>query len=208
MITFFLEHKIAFLIVSEVIFWVFVVLALLFRYWFRMKKASFLAFIILILEELAVFFFGVLDYIYVGTFSSFQVIIVIFILYGIIFGKSDFKKLDRWIKKKVAHIKGETLPIDEEDIRGDAYGKEHAKQERRNFYGHFLTFIMLHIIFAILFGYVPESFFNIPLPQGIEGISKTSNHNPIASISNIWTKILIVDFIWSFSYTIFPKKEK
>lgn len=208
MITFLFDHKLAFLIVSEVIFWVFVVLALLFRYWFRMKKASLVAFIILILEELAVLFFGVLDYIQVGTFSSFQVIIIIFIIYGLIFGKSDFKKLDKWIKKKVAHIKGETLPVEVEDTRGALHGKEHAKQERRNFYGHFLTFIMAHIIFAILFGFVPESFFNMPLPQEIEGIIKTSNHNPISSISNIWTKILIIDFIWSFSYTVFPKKEK
>lgn len=208
MITFLLEHKIAFLIISEVIFWVFVVLALLFRYWFRMKKASLVAFIILILEEIAVLFLGVLDYIHMGTFSSFQVIIVIFIIYGLIFGKSDLKKLDRWIKKKVAHLKGETLSIVDEDTRGDIYGEEHAKQERQNFYGHFLTFVMAHIIFAILFGFVPDSLFSIPLPHGIEGIIKTSNHEPIASISNVWTKILIIDFIWSFSYTIFPKKEK
>lgn len=191
MISFILEHKVTFLIASEVIFWVFVSLALLLRYWFRMKKASLAAFIILILNELAVFLVGVLDYIAIGMISQFQILIIIFILYSIIFGRSDFKKLDRWIQKKVAQMKGEPIPDFGEKPKRQLYGKEHAKEERKGFYKHFLIFVVAHIGFALLLAFV-----------------KTDDNNLIGGISNIWTKILIIDFIWSFSHTIWPKKEK
>ncbi len=191
MISFLLENKVIFLMASEVIFLVFVSLALLFRYWFRLKKASLAAFIIVILNELAVLVIGVLDYIEVGTFSQFQMIIVIFIIYALIFGKSDFKKLDRWIQKKVARMKGEPIPDFGEEPARQLYGKEHAREERKGFYKHLLLFVVVHICFAILFAFV-----------------KLDDNNLLAGISNIWTKVLIIDFIWSFSYTIWPKKEK
>lgn len=191
MISFLLEHKVTFLIASEVIFWVFVSLALLLRYWFRLKKASLAAFIILILNELAVFLIGVLDYIEIGTISQFQILIIIFILYSLIFGKSDFKKLDRWIQKKVARMKGEPIPDFGEAPKRALYGKEHAKEERKGFYRHFIIFVAAQICFAIILKFVPMTSTNL-----------------IAGISNIWTKVLIIDFIWSFSYTIWPKKKK
>ncbi len=35
-----------------------------------------------------------------GEISSLQIIITIFVLYAITFGYQDFRKLDRWMKKK------------------------------------------------------------------------------------------------------------
>lgn len=213
MIPFVVEHKVAFLIGSEVIFWVFVSLALILRYWFRLKKASFVAFIILILNEVMVFLIGVFDYLDTGTFSSFQILIVAFILYALIFGKKDFKKLDHWIQKKVARFKGEeSIPVFDDDPKQNLYGKEHAKLQRRNFYIHFLIFVAAHIVFALLFGFIPDSILNVPIPEWLAnlniGSTRTNEFNVIAGISSIWTKILLIDFIWSFSYTIWPKKEK
>ena len=191
MISFLLNHKIEVLIASEIIFFVFVGLALLLRYWFRLKKASIIAFIIVILNELAVFAIGVFDYIEVGTFSQFQMLIIIFIIYAILFGKSDFKKLDRWIQKKVAKLKGEPIPDFGEESKRKLYGKEHAKEERKGFYQHLIIFVIAQICFFLMLHFIPME-----------------NTDLIAGISNVWTKVLIIDFIWSFSYTIWPKKEK
>lgn len=191
MISFLLEHKIAVLIASEVIFFVFAGLALLLRYWFRLNKASLAALIIVILNELAVLLLGVMDYIQLGTISLFQILIIIFIIYALLFGRSDFKKFDRWIQKKVAQMKGEPLPDFGEEETKPLYGKEHAKEERKNFYKHLLIFAVAHGAFAILSTFI-----------------EFGEHHVFADISNVWVKILIIDFIWSFSYTIWPKKEK
>lgn len=191
MVSFLLEHKLTILIATEIMFWILASLALLLRYWFRMKKASFAVFIILIISQLAVLCIGILDYMIGGTLSQFHIVIIILLLYGLIFGKSDFQNLDRWIQRKVAQMKGEPIPDFSEAPQKHLYGKEHAKAERKRFYKHLLIFVIAHICFAI-----------------IGAVVNPNLAKPIADISNIWFKILIIDFLWSFSYTIFPKKEK
>lgn len=44
--------------------------------------------------------------------------------------------------------------------------------------------------------------------QYYQHLSKGNNTNLIAGISNTWFKVLIIDFIWSCLYTIWPKKRK
>ncbi|WP_376845772.1 hypothetical protein [Camelliibacillus cellulosilyticus] len=212
MMAFIIEHKVAILIASEVIFWLFVGLALILRYWFQLKKASLIAFIIVIINEIAVFLIGVFDYLDTGAFSSFQILIIVFVLYSLIFGKKDFQKLDHWIQKKVARLKGESLPVFEDDPKQNLFGKAHAKMERKHFYQHLIFFIAAHLACAIIFGFVPSSVLSFSMPEWVKaldlGIVKTDNINIFSGISSLWAKILLIDFIWSFSYTIWPKKEK
>src|SRR5699024_7336299 len=44
-----------------------------------------------------------------GEFGTFQIVIIIFIIYACTFGISDFKRLDRWMRKKVGEWKKEEL---------------------------------------------------------------------------------------------------
>ncbi|TCS94150.1 hypothetical protein [Hazenella coriacea] len=92
------------------------------------------------------------------------------------------------------------------------FGAEYAKLERKYFYGHFLIFVIAHIVFIFIFGLIPSS----ELPSGSYGshlkewilskenefyIDETGN-----SISSVWTTVIIIHAIWPFSYIFFPKK--
>lgn len=95
---------------------------------------------------------------------------------------------------------------------GKRFGAEHARMERKYFYGHFMIFIIVHIVFIFIFGLVPAS----ELPSGsylshIKDwiLTKESGFymdETANSISGIWTTVIIVHAVWAFSYTFFPKK--
>lgn len=92
------------------------------------------------------------------------------------------------------------------------YGAEHARMERKYFYGHFMVFILAHMVFIFMFGLVPASELSsgsylthikdwvLTKEKGFY-IDETAN-----SISRVWTTAIVVHAIWAFSYVFFPKK--
>ncbi|MBM7666996.1 hypothetical protein JOC25_003523 [Solibacillus kalamii] len=207
---FILDYKWFFLITAEVVFWVCAIAFLLLRYWFKLKKLSLFVFVIFILNDLWIALLAYLDYQRTGEFSIYQIIIVIIIVYAMTFGKSDFKKLDAFIKRWVAKKRGE--PIDESLQPVKLYGKAYALHEWKQFAGHFVVFIIVHIGFAIAVGFSDSlqqmalnDFFgmwfdddNSNFPFKNEGINK---------FSQVWLLILAIDFVITLSYTLFPKKK-
>ncbi|MGR6007913.1 hypothetical protein ACT7CZ_00690 [Bacillus cereus] len=107
---FILENKWTFLIMAEAIFWISIICFLLLRYWFEFKKLSIAFFILFIVNDLWIATMGFFDYLNTGKFSNYQLIIVIIIVYALTYGKTDFRKLDAFIQKKVAKWKGNPIP--------------------------------------------------------------------------------------------------
>src|SRR5690625_2173231 len=79
------------------------------RYFFDKRKLSvgfiFLFFALLFVEGILAF----IIYRMKGEFSTFQMVIIIFLIYACTFGINDFKKLDRWMREKVSKWQGTKL---------------------------------------------------------------------------------------------------
>ncbi|WP_339264255.1 hypothetical protein MKY07_07410 [Solibacillus sp. FSL W7-1472] len=207
---FILDYKWFFLITAEVVFWVCAIAFLLLRYWFKLKKLSLFVFVIFILNDLWIALLAYLDYQRTGEFSIYQIIIVIIIMYAMTFGKSDFKKLDAFIKRWVAKKRGE--PIDESLQPVKLYGKAYALHEWKQFAGHFVVFIIVHIGFAIAVG-LSDSMQETPYNElfGMwfddENSNFPFNNEGVNKFSQVWLLILAIDFVITLSYTLFPKKK-
>ncbi|WP_339176098.1 hypothetical protein MKY51_06830 [Solibacillus sp. FSL R5-0691] len=207
---FILDYKWFFLITAEVVFWVCAFAFLLLRYWFQLKKLSIFVFIIFIVNDLWIALLAYFDYQRTGEFSSYQIIIVILIVYAMTFGKSDFKKLDAFIKRWVAKRRGE--PIDNSLQPVKLYGKAYAIQEWKQFVLHFVVFIIVHIGFVIAVGF-SDSLQQIPLSDFFgmwfddESGNFPFNNEGINKFSQVWLIILAIDFVITLSYTLFPKEK-
>jgi hypothetical protein len=210
-VDFVLDNKWAFLILAEVIFWVSTLSFLIVRYWFNLKRLSTAFFVLFIVNDLWIATMGYFDYLKTGEFSAYQIIILIVIAYAFLYGKSDFQKLDGFIQRKVANWRG--LPEPEIASVKPLYGVEHAKQERKNFYGHLLIFSAVQVLFFFMFG-LSEAVSSIQLDTLFEDWYDQKEtdlfykNDTANNVTRIWALILAIDFVISLSYTIFPKKEK
>ena len=102
---FILEYKWFFLIGAEVSFWVLSFAFLVLRYMFDLNRVSFVVLGLIIVDNLFIAVLGLLDYARTSEFSTYQFIAVAIIVYGITFGKRDFKRLDVYLKRKVMRWK-------------------------------------------------------------------------------------------------------
>lgn len=114
--------------------------------------------------------------------------------------KKDLKKLDIFAQKLVAKWRNEPAPIMEEHV--ELTGMAYAKQEIKNWVLHLTLFVVVHILFFFLYGFVPFEQWHNWLETGIV------LNEPASRVSQVWAIILLVDTVISFSYVLFPKKEK
>jgi len=184
------------------------------RYVMNKRKLS-LIFIVaflglLILEALL----AILIYRKTGEISTFQIVIFIFVIYACTFGIADFKKLDRWMRKKIGGWRGEELlsEKDYEIMERNKDPKYLARKYRRTSMAHLAVFVGLQSVFWVygtanmeeLVGYLRDFSW---IEAGTYEQSPYPNET-IYSIGMLWGIIFVVDFIWSWSYTIFPSNPK
>ncbi|MBU8792488.1 hypothetical protein NSA56_15330 [Oceanobacillus caeni] len=184
------------------------------RYVFNKQKRSlsflFLFVLLLFLEAaLAIFIYRE-----TGEFSTFQIVITIFVIYACTFGISDFKKLDRWMRLKIGNWRGTELLTEKDKyvMKKQKDPKYIAKKYRYSSMIHFLLFVIAQLIFL---SYSLDSMEQaIPYLTdlswiGTEYVEETPYSNEtLYGISMVWGLVFIVDFIYSWSYTIFPSKQK
>ena len=169
---------------------------------------AFLAF--LIIEALL----GILIYQETKEISSFQIIIGIFVIYACTFGIFDFIKLDRWMRRKVGKWRHIEL-LTEKDyviLKRQKDPKYLAKKYRLSSTIHLCIFIVGQ---SILWTYGTENFdemlsFLTDFSWVEAGTAEASPYanEMMFSIGMIWGIVFFVDFIYSWSYTIFPGKSK
>lgn len=165
---------------------------------------------LIVLESLLAF----IIYRVTGEISSFQIIIAVFVLYACTFGIADFKKLDRWMRLKIGKWRDIDLLTekDYEIIAKNNDPKYIAKKYRFSSTIHLIVFIIGQAILWIsgteslkeLYGYLADlSWFQ----EGSYENSPYANET-MYSIGLLWIIIFFVDFVWSWSYTFFPSKQK
>ncbi|GAA0367563.1 hypothetical protein [Bacillus horti] len=211
---FLIQYQWELFIGAEVLSFLCLATFLLFRYALERQKLGsifLLLFFAITLGEAALAWFV---YQQTGVIESFQIIVFIFILYACTFGIGDFKKLDRYIKKKVGKWKGKNL-LTEKDmsiIKAEKDPGVIAKKYRFSWYLHALVFFVAHAIFWILYGTDGASPLDYVTDWSWFGEEELSHapfqHETIMQVSRIWMIIFIIDTIWSWSYTIFPEKKK
>jgi len=92
----------------EVFFWLGLVGFMVLKYWFQTNLSRIFA-IILSVSLLFYILLGVIDYVATKHISNFQIIIAVFFIYTIFYGKKDFQRIDDYVKGKVANLKGQTF---------------------------------------------------------------------------------------------------
>ena len=208
MIEYILQYKWLFFVLGEIAFWVSLLGFFIVRYALGLEKLSKYFIFIWLMSDAWLLTIGILDYKSTGVFDTFQVVIIIFLLYALTFGRNDMKKLDRWMKRNIKKWKGE--PLDEEDKQEKLYGLKYAAKQGKEF--------ALHIgLYAAVITIL--SFFNELRSFDIKFTSKNTGDmighmiengwfiDPtIGKITGIWTLVLIIDAIITISYFIFPKK--
>jgi len=207
MMDFIVEHRWAFLISAEVLFWLLVVAVLVLRYWYRLNKASLITLIILILNDLWIIALGIIDYRQTGQLSIFQFVVAGVILYAVIFGKKDIRRLDAYISRKVAGWKGESVPELAGEGDGKAKGKEwNVKKEFIGLAKHAAAYVVVHAAVIIGLGIYALQTTGLQLdvlqnPQWF--MENFSTYKTLNTASNIWTTILTVDVIYTAYRSVF-----
>ena len=182
------------------------------RYFLNKKRLSLLfiiAFLILLVLEALL---AILIYQETKEISAFQMVVIIFVLYACTFGMTDFKKLDRWMRRKIGKWRNVELLTekDYEVMERDKDPRFIARKYRWTSTLHLVVFVVVQTAFWMygtadteeLLGYIRDfswieagNFEESPYPN-----------ETIYFIGMIWGLVFIIDFIWSWSYTIFPAK--
>ncbi|MGP4078761.1 hypothetical protein ACTWQL_02520 [Pseudalkalibacillus sp. R45] len=210
MVDFISEYKWLFFIVGEIIFWSSVIGFLLVRYIFNLEKLSKYLIVIWLVSDLWLLTIGIIDYRNTGEFDTFQVVITAFLIYALTFGKSDFKKLDRFIKRTIKKLKGE--PLEPEDFSEKRYGMKHAFHQLKGIVIHVLLYASVIFILSLTMPF--RDFSTLFNSEGtgdiIEELVKNGlfEHPAAAQVTGIWTLVVLIDILITLSYFIFPKTEK
>lgn len=197
-------------ITLEVFSWVSLVLFGLLRYLFDQQKRS-MIFIVLFVAFIGMeAIFGWLMYLETGEMSTIQLVITVFVLYAVTFGISDFKKLDRWMRKHIGKWREIDLLTDQDKfiMRRNEDPTYIAKKYRRSSMIHAIVFVGVQIGFWMY----SLSSFDEALPYvkdlswiGTDDYTITPYANDtLYGISLIWGIVFIADFLYSWSYTLFP----
>lgn len=177
-----LNEVIGFLILAcEIGFWVFVIAGLVARYRFNQKNLSLLLFLCTPLIDLFLLIFTVVDLKNGAVADFFHGLAAVYIGVSLVYGKQMISWADR---RYAYHFAGE------KPIKRKTYGKERAIEERKGWYRHFLSWLIGGSLLALLIIYVNNLEQTFALLRVLFG----------------WTMVLIIDFLISFSYTVFPKR--
>ncbi|MDL4841226.1 hypothetical protein [Aquibacillus rhizosphaerae] len=207
MVDFILQYKWVFFITGEIVFWLTIIGFLIARYLFNIEKWSKYFIVIWLLSDVGLLFIGILDYRNTGRFDTFQVIITVFLIYAFTFGKKDFKKLDRLIKRKIMQWKGEELEPEGQDEQ--LYGMKYAIHELKGFGLHIAFFSIITLVLAFFYDLrdLQTLFSSGELISNL--IEKgLFDDEVVGRVTGVWTLVLVIDGIITLSYFIFPQKKK
>ncbi len=209
-----MEYQWEIFILAEVLSIVCILLFSVVRYLLGKRSLSVIflvLFVVLLFAEAALALF---IYRETGEISTFQIVITVFVIYACTFGISDFKKLDRWMRLKIGNWRGTELltEADKTLMRKQKDPKYIAKKYRDSSLIHMFVFLVVQVIFWSIgvssteevWAYVTDLSW-----IGTESVNETPYPNEsLYRISMVWGLIFIVDFIYSWSYTIFPSNQR
>src|SRR5690625_5267402 len=183
------------------------------RYFFACHKGShiFLSLFLfmMVLEGILAF----LVYKVTGEINTFQIVVVIFLVYAVTFGVSDFKKLDYTARVKIGKWRNVDLVSDEEmeRMRKLKHPKVVARKSRIWFYTH--TIILISVLIYLWYSYGSTEHHWVYFIQNWgwfddENLSQPFTSDMVNQVIRLWLIIYVIDTIVNWSYTFFPDKEK
>jgi hypothetical protein len=174
----------AFIIGCEIGFWVFVLAGLLFRYIFKLKMLGTLFLLATPLIDLALVIATVYD-LRGGAEATFaHSLAAVYIGVSIAFGH----RMIKWADERFAHrFAGGPAPAGK-----PKFGIEHARYERNGWLHHLLAWAIGSII---LYGM-------------IRMVGDAARTEALFQTLRLWSLVLGIDFLISFSYTLWPRKKK
>lgn len=175
----------AFIIGCEIGFWVFVLAGLVCRYIFRMKKTGAFLLYCTPIVDLVLIIATIIDLRNGATASFVHGLSAIYIAISIVFGH----RMIKWTDVRFAHrFAGGPAPVPNHKPK---YGQAHAMYERTNWFRYFIAWaIGCVLLFAM-----------------IVFIGDTERTSALMQTIKWWSIITAVDFIYSFSFTFWPRKE-
>ncbi|MBY7145015.1 hypothetical protein KFZ56_18520 [Virgibacillus sp. NKC19-3] len=210
-------YQVEIFVIVEVLSAVSLLLFGVIRYFFDKRRLSllFILFFIVLLVLEAIL--AILIYQETGEISTFQIVITVFVIYACTFGIFDFMKLDRWMRGKIGEWRDVQLLTDK-DIAIMNRQKDPryvAKKYRWSSIAHLIVFVVVQIGIWIYGSGSIDQFLRYITDlswmsmEGTENVAKTPYPNEIIyGFSQLWLLIFIIDFIYSWSYTIFPSHSK
>lgn len=157
---------------------------------------------------------GLVIYSETGEFSTFLIVITIFVLYACTFGIFDFIRLDRWMRLKIGKLRQVELLTekDYETIEKNKDPQHIAKKHRLSASIHLLVFLIGQaILWSMGTSSAGEMVTYLTDFSWIEaGVAEQSPYanETMYYIGMLWGIIFIVDFLYSMSYTLFPSKKE
>lgn len=173
-----------FIVACEIGFWLFVLAGLFFRYILKKRRlGAFLLFCTPVVD-LALLIATAIDLRNGATADFFHGLAAVYIGVSIAFGK----RMIRWADERFFHkFAGGPAPTPK-----PKFGAAHARYERQMWYRHLLAWVIGCALLAGMIGFVGD-------------FDKTRE---LAVMGQRWLVVLAIDFLWSFSYTLWPRKEK
>lgn len=168
------------IIAAEIAFWIVIVAGLFSRYILNLKKLSIFFFLLTPIIDLALLILTAIDLKSGATASTAHGVAAIYIGVSIAYGKS----MIAW-----ADSKFQSWILKKPSKKKGLFGKEKAKYEVKMWFRHLLSYVIGGSLLGLMILYVGEG------------------ATALFQVLRVWTIVLIIDFIISFSYFIFPKKE-
>jgi peptidoglycan/LPS O-acetylase OafA/YrhL len=172
------------ILAGEIMFWVFVVAGLVCRYVFQKKRIGKFLLWCTPLIDLVILLFTVMDLKNGATANIFHGLAAIYIGVSIVFGKSMID----WADKRFAYRYNQGP----KPQKAPKYGKIRARNERRGWFMHLFAWLIGCGLLAAMIWLVGDE-------------SKTAH---FSYTIRLWSIILGIDFLVSFSYTIWPKERE
>jgi len=170
------------IVACEIGFWAFVAAGLFLRYIVKARKLGGFFLVCTPIIDLALLAATAADLRNGATADFFHGLAAVYIGVSVAFGH----RMIRWADERFAHrFAGGPAPQPK-----PKYGREHARYERHMWYRHLLAWA---IGSAILYGMVMY-------------VGDDSRTSQLTLMIFRWNVILAIDFIWSFSYSIWPRK--
>ncbi|WP_028545649.1 hypothetical protein [Paenibacillus taiwanensis] len=173
------------ILACEIGFWIFILLGLFVRYKLRQPTLGAIFLLCTPVIDVLLIAFTVIDLRNGAEANVFHSLAAVYVGATIAFGKS----MVQWADKRFIHLFGGSSQQPAQPPR-QAY-LSRAKKERLGWYRH------------VLAGSI-----GIALLGGIIWIvDRPATTDTMLGTARLWTIILLIDFIWSFSYTLWPKEK-
>lgn len=169
----------ALVVASEVSFGVFLLAGLLVRYVLKRPRTGAVLLMLSPVGYGVVLVFGAFDLAGGGTAELAHVMGAILVSIAVVSGKHHLHELDGWIQRKINR-----------EPKPQLTSAQHAAKQRQGWYRRF-----------------PECLLALALMAGGYALTGFNAEHGAALVNGMrfWAIILAIDFVWSFSYTIFPK---